>query len=118
MTKFAALIPKTSSYLTHGCNESENEKGKKKSAIYSELKFEDYKRFLEINWLENKINYLEKNNIEVDSLKENNKWLLKDKRLILKSQRFRSRKDSAFTDTEEIAVSTNDDKIIQSIHFI
>ena len=49
MTKFAALIPKTSSYLTHGCNESENEKGKKKSAIYSELKFEDYKRFLETN---------------------------------------------------------------------
>ena len=35
--------------LFNGCSDSKNEKGKKKSAIYLELKFEDYKRFLETN---------------------------------------------------------------------
>ena len=43
----------------------------KMCVIKRNLKFEDYKNCLEATQLENKINYVEKNNIDLDSLKNN-----------------------------------------------
>ena len=40
-----------------------------KSVIKTKLKFEHYKNCLKATQLENKINYLEKNKIDIDSLK-------------------------------------------------
>ena len=45
--------------------------------IKRKLKFEDYKNCLEATHIENKINNLEQNKTDVDSLKENNKEFIK-----------------------------------------
>ena len=80
------------------------------------FKFENYKYCLEATQLENKINYREKNNIGIDSIKEfikNNESLLKIQ------QRFKSERYDVFTkETNKIALSSNDDKSIQSIDSI
>ena len=78
----------------------------KKFVIKRELKFEDYKHCLEATQLENKINQLGKN-----------KELIKNSKLILKSQqRFKSEKYKVFTEeVNKIALNASDDKIIQLI---
>ena len=77
------------------------------------LKFENYKNCLEATQLENKINYLEKNKIAINSIKEfrkNNKSILKIQ------QRFKSEKHNVFTEEmNKIALSSNDNKRMQSI---
>ena len=50
---------------------------KKTCVIRRKLKFEDYKNCLEVAQLESKINYLEKNKIDVDSPKEGHKEFIK-----------------------------------------
>ena len=63
------------------------------------LRFEDYKSCLETSQIESKINQLEINKINADSLKEDQKKFLKNNQLTLKiQQRFRSEKHSAFTE--------------------
>ena len=49
--------------------------------------FESYKNYLKVTQLENKINHLEKNEVDADSLKKDHKELIKNKKLILKTQR-------------------------------
>ena len=44
--------------------------GTKKCVIKRKLKFENYKNFLEATQLENKMNYLQKNKISIDSRKK------------------------------------------------
>ena len=62
------------------------------------FKFEDYKNCLEAAQFENKINHLEKNKIDVDGLKKDQKEFIKNNKLILKAkQRFRSEKHNVFT---------------------
>ena len=57
------------------------------------LKIEDYKNCLKPTVLENKINQLEKNKFDADSLRDTHKELIKNNKLILKLQpRFRSGK--------------------------
>ena len=57
------------------------------------LKIEDYKNCLKPTVLENKINQLEKNKFDADSLRYTHKELIKNNKLILKLQpRFRSEK--------------------------
>ena len=75
------------------------------------------KIFLEVTQLENKINQLEKNKVDVDSLRENHTEFIKNNKLILKSQqKFRSEKHNVFTEkVNKTALSANDDKRIQSI---
>ena len=60
------------------------------------------------------------NKIDVDSLEEDQKELIKNNKLILKKQqRFRSEKHNAFTEEiNKIALSSNDDKRMQSIDSI
>ena len=91
--------------------------GTKKYSIKGKLKFEDYKNCLKATKLENRINQLEKNKVDAESLRENHKEFSKDNKLILKSQqRFRSKKQNVFTgEVNEIALSANDDKRIQSM---
>ena len=59
-----------------------------KSESYNQKKKEKMKvlTFLEASQLENKINKLEKNKVDVDSLRENYKDFIKNSKLILKSQ--------------------------------
>ena len=67
--------------------------------------------------LENKIIHLEKNNVNVDSVKESLKGFIKNNKLILKSQKgFRSEENNVFTEeVNKIALSANEDKRIKSI---
>ena len=78
MTKFVGLREKAYNFLIDDCKEDKKEKGTKKFVIKIEekknnlklrlrLKIENYKKCLEPTQLDNKINYLEKNKITVDS---------------------------------------------------
>ena len=115
MIEFATLIPKTCSYLTSNNNENKKSNGTKKGATKRKLKFEDYNHRLEATQLENKINHLEKNKLDVDSLRENLKEFIKNNNLILKSdQIFREKKHNVFTEeVNKIPLSVNKDKRIQ-----
>ena len=63
------------------------------------LQFQDYENCLEAAQVENKTNHLEKNKIDVDSLKEDLKEFIKSNKLILKTQQwFRSEKHNVFTE--------------------
>ena len=90
-------------------------KKQKKCALKQSLQFQDYKNCLKENQLANEMNYLE-NNIQTDSLSENNKDFIENNRLILKSQqRFKSEKHNVFSEeVNKIALSTDDDKRKQS----
>ena len=89
-TEFCVLRPKTYSYLTDDCKEDKKAKGTKKCVIKQRLKFNDYKNCL----LNNEI--------------------------VLKSQqRFKSERHDVYTeetafDFEKIALSSNDDKRLQT----
>ena len=90
-------------------------KGTKKCVIKRKLKFENYKSCLEAAQIENKINYLEKNKIDIDSIKENHKELIILKILEIQ-RRFKSERHNVFTEEmNKIALSSNDEKRMQSI---
>ena len=59
MTTFAALRPKTCSYLTDDNTENKKAKGSKKGVAKRKLKFWDYKHCLEPTQRANKMNKLE-----------------------------------------------------------
>ena len=97
-------------------NENKKAKGTKKCAVKKNLKFETYKYCLEANQLENKINLLEKHKTDVSILREDHKQFIKNKIILKSQQRFRSEKYNVFTKSvNNIALSANDDKRIQSI---
>ena len=61
-----------------------------------------------------KINYLEKNEINNDGIEKGDKEFIKNKKLILKTQqRFKSERHNDFTEEfTKITLSSNDDKRI------
>ena len=67
MTKFVGLRAKTYSYLIDDGSEDKKAKVRKKLVIKRKLKFENYKNCLEATQLVNKINYLEKRKIDINS---------------------------------------------------
>ena len=79
---------------------------------------------MEATQLENKINHQDKNEIDLDSLKMDNKEFIKSNKLILKTQRqFKSERHTKdiILFTEEIykiALSSDGDKRMQSIDSI
>ena len=79
MKEFVGLRVKTYSYLKDNNDEDKKAKDTQKCAIKRKLKFQDYKNYLEVGRIENKINRLEKNKIDVDSLKEDKKEFIKKK---------------------------------------
>ena len=114
MKKFAALRAKTDIYLTASNNKDKKTKGSKTCLVKRKLKFEDYRHCLETAHLENKINNLEKNNINTYSIWEHRKEFMRNTILIVKSQqRFKSEKHNVFTEkVSKIALSANDDERI------
>ena len=95
MKEFIRLRANTYSYLK---DNNDKNKGTKKCVIKRKLKLEDYKNCLEAAQIENKINYLEKNEIDVDSLSKHQKEFRKINKLMLKThQRFRSEKHYVFS---------------------
>ena len=86
MKEFLELRSKAYSYLIDDSSEDRKEKDHKKCVIKRKLKFEVYKSCLVATQLENKINHLQKNKIDVDSLKKDQKEFLKNNTLILKTQ--------------------------------
>ena len=65
------------------------EKIKKKKAQkvqYKKLTFENYENCLEATQLEDKMNYVELNTIDIDSVKENYKEFIENNKSILKIQ--------------------------------
>ena len=118
MTKFVALREKTYNCLIDDGSEDKKAKGTKMCVI--KLKFENYKNCLEVTQLDNKINHLEKNKINIDSLKSNPKKFITNNKSILKpQQRFTSERHNVFAEEiNKIELSSNDDKRIQSIDSI
>ena len=68
MTKSVGLRGKTYSYLIDDGSEDKIAKGTKICVIKRKIKFENYTNCLEASQLENKIKYLENNEISIDSL--------------------------------------------------
>ena len=81
MKEFVGLKAKTCSYLINDGTEEKKTSKKttttKKCAIRKKRKFKDYKNCLEATQLENKISHLERNKIDVDSLRGNHNEFIK-----------------------------------------
>ena len=120
MTKFVGLRAKTYSYLTDDGSENKKANSTEKRFIKRKLKFENCKNCFEAIQLDNKINCLEKNKINIDSLKRNHKQFIINNKSILKTQqRFKSERHNVFTnEINKIALSSDDDKRMQSIDLI
>ena len=86
MTKFVGLKAKTYSYLIDHGSEDKIVKHTKNCVTKRKLKFENYKNCLEGTQRDQKINYLEKSEVNVDSLKKDHKELIKNNKLILQTQ--------------------------------
>ena len=69
MIKFVGLRAETYIYLIDHGSEDKKAKGTERCAIKRKLKFENYKNYLNLTQLENKINHIEKK-IYIDSLKK------------------------------------------------
>ena len=99
MKELAGLRAKTYSYLKDNNDEDKKAKDTKKYVIKRKLTFQDYKNCLEAAQIERKINNLRKKKIDVDSLKKDQKEILKNTKLILKTQqRPNSERHNVFTE--------------------
>ena len=65
---------------------TKKQKSQKKCAIKGKIKFEDFKYFLEATQHENIRNQREKNKVDVDSLRRDQKEFIKNNKFKLKSQ--------------------------------
>ena len=120
MIKCVLLKAKTYSYLIDDGSKDKKEKGKKRCVIKIKIKTKNYKNCLEASNPENKINYLEKNEGNKDSIKKGHKEFIKNNKLLLKTQQgFKSEGYNVLTEKiNKIALSSNDDKRMQSIDSI
>ena len=99
MKKFVGLEAESYNYLKDNNNEDKEAKGTKKCVTKRKLEFQDCRNCLEAAEIKNKLNHLEKSKIDVDSLEEDQKELIKNIKLILKTQQtFRSEKHNVFTE--------------------
>ena len=95
--------------------------------IKRNFKFESHKNCLEATQLQNEVNYLKKNKTDLDSFQGDHKEFIRNNKLILKAQqRFRITLEftikithNVYTDEiNKTALSSNDDKRIESIYSI
>ena len=94
MTKFVGLRAKIYSYLIDNATEDKKAKGTKKCVIKRKVEFENYKNCLEATQLDDNINYLERDETNVDSYKKYQKEFIKNNKLTLQTQhRFKSERD-------------------------
>ena len=102
MTKFVGLTEKTYNYLIDDGSEDKKAKGTRKCVIKRKFQYENYKICLEATKLENKIEFI-----------KNNKSILKMQQIS------KSEKHNVSTkEINKIALSSNDDKRMQSIDSI
>ena len=96
------------------------QKSTKKCVIKKELQFENNESCLKVNQLDNKINHLEKNKIDTDSIKKNRKEFIKNNKSISKiQQRFKTEMYNFFNaEIDKVGLSSNDHKRMQSNNFI
>ena len=92
--EFLWLKAKPYSYLKDNKNEDKKTESTKKCVIKIKFKFQNYKNCLESVQFENEINHFKKNKTDVDSLKKDQKELIKNNKIILKH-----RKDIKVKDT-------------------
>ena len=72
---------------------------------------QDYKNCLKASQIINTVNYLKKNEIDVDYCKEDKKDFIKNRLILKTQQRFKSERHNVFTEEiNKIALSSNDDK--------
>ena len=118
MKKFVGLGEKTYSCLTDDGSGDKKAKDTKKCAIKRKLKIDNYKNCVEATQLENKISYLEKNKINI--VLKNHKQFIRNNKAMLKTlQRLKSERHNIFTEEiNKIALSSNDDKRMQSVDSI
>ena len=99
MKKFVGLRRKTYAYLKDNDDESKKAKGTKRCVIKRNRKFKDFKKCLKASQIINKVKYLENEEINVDTLKENHReFIEKNKSLLTKQLRFKSEKHDVFTE--------------------
>ena len=93
---------------------------KQKTKKIKNEKFENYKNCLGAIQLDNKINYLEKNQIDIDSFKKDHTESVKNNKLILNTQQtFKNERHNVFTEeVNKIALTTNDDRRMESFDSI
>ena len=96
MNKFVALRAKTYGCLKANNDEDKKVKGTKKWVMKRNLNFRDYKKCLKASRILNIINYLEREEIDIDCLKEVKKELTKNRLISKTQQRFKHER------TEEI----------------
>ena len=120
MKELIGLRAKIYSYLKTTMRKIKKKKKRQKSVIKQNLKFEDCKNCLEPAGIGNRINLTEKNKIDVDSLNEDQKKIIKSNKLILKAQeKLKSEKhNTLIEEINKIALSPNDDKEMLSRDFI
>ena len=96
------------------------QKAQKTVSQEENLHFKIINTQLQAAQIENKINHLEKNEIVLNSSKEDKKEFVKNNKLILKIQeKLRSETHNVFTEEiKKIALSSNDDKRTQLIDSI
>ena len=85
MNEFVELKAKSHKYLKDNNDEYKKSKGTKNCIIKRKDKCRDYKNCSEAAQRGKKINYLEKNKFDVDSLKEDKKEFIKNNKPILKT---------------------------------
>ena len=123
MKEFVGLRAKIYDYFIVDGSEDKKAKGTKKCVMKRKLQFRDYKDYkngVKASQLKNKINQLEKNKINTESLRLNHNEFIKNNKFILKTQQsLKSERHNAFTEkVSKIALSANDDKRIRSIDSI
>ena len=92
MKKFMGIRLKTHAYLKDNNNGRKKAKGTKMWVIKRNLKFKHFKICVEACQIVNKIKYLEKKEIFVDSLTENNIELVKNIQVLKALQRFKRKR--------------------------
>ena len=73
-------------------------KGTKQCVIKRKLSLQDYKNCLKASQIINTVNYLKKNEIDVDYCKEDKKDFIKNRLILKTQQRFKSERLNVFTE--------------------
>ena len=91
-----------------------------KSVSEKNIRFENYKNCSEATEIKKKTNHLEKNKTNIDSpTKNHEEFIISNKSILKTQQRFKSEMHNVFTEEiNKIALSSNDNKIMQSIDSI
>ena len=119
MSKSVVLRVETFSCLIAEGSKDQKAKRTKKCFIKRKLKFENYENCLNNNSTQEQINHLEKNKIDIDSIKKNHEKVIRNNKVLQTQQRFKSERQNVFTkEINKITLGSNDDKIMQSTYSI